>query len=249
MDYAAGNFFTGVPGWLGCEVIWLAVDDYRAANHVRHPETACQHCHPGVSAASKQRREIACVAGVAAIALGVVAARLGKSCSSAGTALVDVEAKDFRAALGQSAYICRHQCAGGTAVERDGSDGPGGRVRAVYVCDGLWTAKGKIHAGTSQSERGRAASAVEWIPLYTPSIVCRRKEKVRRAATGSVPPVLALPYEEHSAPAALHSVSPGARHMLEGAPFPAILWGNCGKIYELYKKLQVELVAFSPHLD
>lgn len=190
MNYAAGNYFTGVPGWLGCEVIWLAVDNYRAANHIRHPETACQHCHPGVSAASKQRREIACVAGVAAIALGVVAARLGKSCSSAGTALVDVEAKDFRAALGQSAYICRHQCAGGTAVERDGSDGPGGRVRAVYVCDGLWTAKGKIHAGTSQSERGarcisgRVDSAVH--PLY------RMPAEGKRAEGGE--PGLSLPY-------------------------------------------------------
>lgn len=92
-DNAARDFFTGISGRLGTEIIRIAVNHNRPAYDILHPEPIRHHSHAGTAAASKQRGQIAGMFRMGHHCRIVVTAGTGKVLTGTVPAVMDMKTK------------------------------------------------------------------------------------------------------------------------------------------------------------
>lgn len=63
-NYAAGDLCTGAAGWLGCKIIRMIMDDDCSANDLVYGKTVRQKHGERKTMVSKQRWQVACMAGM-----------------------------------------------------------------------------------------------------------------------------------------------------------------------------------------
>lgn len=127
-DLPTGNFFPGVPGWLGGEIVGGAVEDHASPHNVTNGEAIGDKGTEGVSGSTEDGRHITGVIGVGTAQGIVVHAHIGEgilSVAGAGAALVDVKGENGALATvpgsGQSRHLSDHQYALPAFIKADGS--------------------------------------------------------------------------------------------------------------------------------
>ena len=119
-DHAAGDFRSGISGWLRVKIVRLRVDHYGFPDNITDGKPVCQNRQFRSSVAGQQRRQVARMAWMATLAGVKMSLRIGEALPAAVPALMDMEREKARFRFRQTADFDSHH--GAVLVRRKVDD-------------------------------------------------------------------------------------------------------------------------------
>ena len=154
-DLPTGDFFTGVPGWLGGEIVGGSVKDHRPPHDVTDGKPIGDEGTESVAVGAKDRRHISGVIGMGTAQGIVVHAHIGEGIlfvAGAGAALVDVKGENGALATvpgsGQPRHFGDHQHAVSAFIKADRST----QVRIGFAAPQISPRRGIAHAAADRKD-------------------------------------------------------------------------------------------------